>query len=90
MVADAGGGTLTLPGVVGMMRTLPEVDGIGAGPFSPKGAMYYFVQKRIEMWPKVVCTYDCERKYIKYSGDLHRHLLLCPPRFGASGTSSLH
>lgn len=67
MVADAGGGTLTLPGVVGMMRTLPEVDGIGAGPFSPKGAMYYFVQKRIEMWPKVVCTYDCERKYIKYS-----------------------
>ena len=67
MVANAAGGTLTLPGVVGLMRNLPEVYGIGAGPFSPKGALYYFVQKRIEFWPKVVCTYDCERKYIKYS-----------------------
>ena len=67
MIADASGNVLTLPGVVGTMRNLPEVDGIGAGPFSPKGAQYYFVQKRIEMWPKVVCTFDCERKYIKYS-----------------------
>lgn len=67
MVANAAGGTLTLPGVVGLMRNLPEVDGIGAGPFSPKGANYYFVQKRIAFWPKVVCTFDCERKYIKYS-----------------------
>ena len=55
MIADASGNVLTLPGVVGTMRNLPEVDGIGAGPFSPEGAQYYFVQKRIEMWPKVVC-----------------------------------
>jgi hypothetical protein len=67
MVSDASGNTLTLPGVVGTMRTLPEIDGIGAGPFSPKGALYYFVQKRIEFWPKVVCTFDCESKYIRYS-----------------------
>ena len=67
MVADANGNTLTLPGVVATMRNLPEIDGIGAGPFSPKGALYYFVQKRILFWPKVVCTYDCESKYIRYS-----------------------
>lgn len=67
MISNAAGGTLTLPGVVGLMRNLPEVDGIGAGPFSPKGALYYFVQKRISFWPKVVCTFDCERKYITYS-----------------------
>ena len=67
MVCDASGNTLTLPGVVNTMRNLPEIEGVGAGPFSPQGALYYFVKNRIEVWPKVVCTYDCERKYIKYS-----------------------
>ena len=67
MVCDANGNTLTLPGVVNTMRNLPEIEGVGAGPFSPQGALYYFVKNRIEVWPKVVCTYDCERKYIKYS-----------------------
>lgn len=67
MVSDANSNTLTLPGVVATMRNLPEVNGIGAGPFSPKGALYYFVQNRIAFWPKVVCTFDCERKYISYS-----------------------
>lgn len=60
--------TLTLPGVVATMRNLPEIDGIGAGPFSPKGANYYFLTKRIMKWPKVVSSYDGERKYIKYTG----------------------
>lgn len=67
MVCDANGNTLTLPGVVNTMRNLPEIEGVGAGPFSPQGALYYFVKNRIEVWSKVVCTYDCERKYIKYS-----------------------
>lgn len=62
------GDTLTLPGVVATMRNLPEIDGIGAGPFSPKGANYYFLTKRILRWPKVVSSYDGERKYIKYTG----------------------
>lgn len=68
MVANASGTTLTLPGVASTMRNLPEVEGIGAGPFSPKGALYYFVQKRIEAWPKLVCSFDCEHKYIDYTG----------------------
>ena len=67
MQSDYAGNTLTLPGVVATMRNLPEVNGIGAGPFSPKGALHYFVQNRIDFWPKVVCTFDCERKYISYS-----------------------
>lgn len=68
MICDASGNTLTLPGVVAAMRNLPEVDGIGAGPFSPAGANYYFLTKRILKWPKVVSSYDGERKYIKYTG----------------------
>lgn len=68
MVADANGNTLTLPGVVATMRNLPEIDGIGAGPFSPKGAHYYFLTKRILRWPKQVSSFDGERKYIKYTG----------------------
>lgn len=68
MVCDASGNSLTLPGVVAAMRNLPEIDGIGAGPFSPKGANYYFLAKRILKWPKVVSSYDGERKYIKYTG----------------------
>lgn len=68
MVCDASGNTLTLPGVVATMRNLPEIDGIGAGPFSPKGALHYFVNKRMKLWPKVVSSYDGERKYIHYTG----------------------
>ena len=68
MQSDASGNTLTLPGVVATMRNLPEIDGIGAGPFSPKGALNYFVNKRMKMWPKVVSSYDGERKYIHYTG----------------------
>ena len=68
MISDASGNTLTLPGVVGTMRNLPEIDGIGAGPFSPKGALYYFVTKRMKTWPKVVSSFDGERKYIHYTG----------------------
>lgn len=68
MVVDANGNTLTLPGVVKAMRTLPEVPGVGAGPFSPAGAMHYFMTLRAQRWPKVVSSYDGERKYIRYTG----------------------
>ncbi|WP_290396237.1 hypothetical protein, partial [uncultured Duncaniella sp.] len=44
MVCDASGNTLTLPGLVNTMRNLPEIEGVGAGPFSPQGALYYFVK----------------------------------------------
>lgn len=59
--------TLTLTSVAQNMRskqtTLP--DGRTITPFSPEGARYYFIEQRINKWPKKVSTYDCERKYIE-------------------------
>lgn len=77
MVTDANGNLLTLPGVVSVMRNLPEIDGIGAGPFSPKGAFYFFLTMRMLKWPKVVSSYDGEHKYINYTGynDLYYYAL---------------
>lgn len=68
MVTDINGNTLNLPGVVSAMRSLPELPGVGGGPFSPQGAYYYFLTKRILTWPKVVVSYDGEHKYINYTG----------------------
>ena len=67
MAVDASGNTVTLKGIVAIMRNLPSVDAIGGSPFSPEGAAYYFVKERIEKWPVVVTSYDCEKKYIDYS-----------------------
>lgn len=62
-VNDAGD-TITLKGVISTMRNLPDTLGIGAGPFSPEGSLHYFVEMRLKKWPKVVSSYDGERKYI--------------------------
>lgn len=45
--------------------------------FLPKGADYYFVKQIMKKWPKVVSSYDGERKYIKYTGynDLYFYAL---------------
>lgn len=77
MVIDGNGKTLTLPGVVATMRNLPEIEGIGAGPFSPQGAYLFFLTKRMLTWPKLVSSFDGERKYINYTGynDLYYYAL---------------
>lgn len=74
---DQNGNTITLPAIADKMRSLPDTLGIGAGPFSPKGALHYFVTERMKKWPKVVSSYDGERKYIKYTGysDLYFYAL---------------
>ena len=68
MDVDQNGNTITLLAIADTMRSLPDTLGIGAGPFSPKGALHYFVDERLKKWPKVVSSYDGERKYIKYTG----------------------
>lgn len=77
MEVDQNGNTITLLSIADTMRSLPDTLGIGAGPFSPKGAEYYFVTQRMKRWPKVVSSYDGERKYIKYTGysDLYFYAL---------------
>lgn len=68
MEVDVNGNTINLLSIADTMRSLPDTLGIGAGPFSPKGANYYFVTERMKKWPKVVSSFDGERKYIKYTG----------------------
>ena len=65
---DQNGNTITLLAIADTMRSLPDTLGIGAGPFSPEGALHYFVEERLKKWPKVVSSFDGERKYIKYTG----------------------
>ena len=68
MEVDQNGNTITLAAIADTMRSLPDTLGIGAGPFSPKGAYHYFVTERLKKWQKVVSSFDGERKYIKYTG----------------------
>ena len=55
--------------VVAAMRScqtsLP--DGTIIRPFSPDGSIYYFVDQRLKLWPKMVSAYDGIRKYIQYT-----------------------
>lgn len=63
--------------------TLP--DGRTIAPFSPDGAKYYFLEQRINVWPKKVCTYDCERKYIKFTSRANRIYFYAHQGSGRSG-----
>lgn len=62
------GTELTLRTTVAAMRSVQcTVDGVTLNPFSPQGAMHYSVTKRLRFWPKLVSSYDGERKYIQYT-----------------------
>lgn len=62
---DLGVTTISLKSVVNRMRNqTAEIDGKTMAPFSPEGARYFFVERRLLFWPKTVATYDCEQKYI--------------------------
>ena len=66
---DAGGTELSLRTVASAMRSCTAtVDGRTLNPFSPEGAMYFFVERRIKRWQKKVSSYDGERKYIDFTG----------------------
>ena len=62
---DLGVTTISLKSVVNRMRNqTAEIDGKTMVPFSPDGALYFFVQSKLMFWPKVISSYDGERKYI--------------------------
>lgn len=66
--------TLSLMTVAAAMRSAQTTleNGRTIAPFSPDGAKYYFLEQRINLWPKKVCSYDCERKYISYTATSNR------------------
>lgn len=62
------GTELALRTTIAAMRSVQcTEDGMTLNPFSPQGAMYYSVTKRLKFWPKMVSSFDGERKYIQYT-----------------------
>ena len=57
---------LSLRTVAATIRTAKtDVDGHEIVPFSPEGAQYFFVEKRLKFWQKLISSYDGEHKYIE-------------------------
>ena len=62
----SGNQQLSLNTVAAAMRSAKTtVDGVDMIPFSPEGAEYFFVEKRLKFWKKLISSYDGERKYIE-------------------------
>ena len=60
------GAQLNLKTVCAAMRSQKTtVDGVELVPFSPEGAKYFFVEKRLKFWKKLISSYDGEHKYIE-------------------------
>ena len=67
-IVDDAGNKTDLRTVVAAMRSVEaNVDGVNMKPFSPDGAMYFFMEKRLRIWPKMVSSYDGIRKYVQYT-----------------------
>ncbi|MBO4549170.1 MAG: hypothetical protein J5733_00435, partial [Bacteroidaceae bacterium] len=65
---DGNNTELSLKTVASAMRSCTTtVDGQTLHPFSPEGAMHFFVDARIKRWQKKVSSYDGERKYIDFT-----------------------
>lgn len=65
----SGNQQLSLGTVAAAMRSAKtNVDGVDMVPFSPEGAQYFFVEKRLKFWKKLISSYDGERKYIESVG----------------------
>jgi len=68
VITDDAGGKIDLRTVVAAMRSVETiVDGKSLKPFSPEGATYFFLTKRLLVWPKMVSSYDGIRKYVQYT-----------------------
>ncbi len=65
----SGNQQLSLGTVAAAMRSAKtNVDGTDLVPFSPEGAQYFFVEKRLKFWKKLISSFDGERKYIESVG----------------------
>lgn len=62
---DKGQHTITMRSVAQEMRKLTTKDGLV--PFSYAGLVKYWITDRLMKWPKVVSSFDGERKYIEHS-----------------------
>ena len=57
--------TITVADIAARMRTQQLASGLR--PFSPQGLEKYWITDRLQKWPKLVSSYDGNRKYIEHS-----------------------
>lgn len=69
VVVDASGLVQSMETTVATMRALQVTleDGRIINPFSPAGAVHYFIEERTSKWPKNVSSFDGWRKYEQYA-----------------------
>lgn len=68
---DTGSSTLTLHDTAAAMRSTKTATGLDI--FSADGCYRYWMTKRILKWPKVVSSFDGERKYIETATAADNH-----------------
>jgi len=67
-VLDSQDTEISMQTVVAAMRaTQTTVDGITLVPFSPEGAMHFFMDNICRKWQKTVSSFDGENKYIRFT-----------------------
>jgi len=67
-VIDAAGAEISMQTVAAAMRaTQATVNGKTLAPFSPEGAMHFFMEEICHRWQKTVSSFDGERKFIQHT-----------------------
>ena len=61
-IVDDNGTFVSIGSVLSAAREAQDMNGVI--PFSPAGHEYYWITKRLKKWPKLVSSYDGERKYV--------------------------
>ena len=61
-VVDDAGTFVSIGSILSAARSAQDMNGVI--PFSPAGHEYYWLTKRLKKWPKLVSSYDGERKYV--------------------------
>ena len=62
LCVDSEGTFVSISSVLSAARSAQDMNGVI--PFSPAGHEYYWITKRLKKWPKLVSSYDGERKYV--------------------------
>ena len=67
-VLDDDGAEISMQTVISALRSAQATfDGLTMAPFSPEGAMHFFMENIAYKWQKVVSSYDGERKFINFT-----------------------
>ena len=67
-VVDNAGVDISMQTVAAAMRAVQStIDGLTLVPFSPEGAMHFFMDNICRKWQKTVSSFDGENKYIRFT-----------------------